>query len=268
VLHLLDESLEAFLRSEVPLPKRQVDISFDAPDDDWGAGITKPTVNLFLWDVRLSANEQHSGMQLVEDENGKKQRRPPLPRVACRYLVTAWTSEVRDEHQLLGSVLGTFLSNGIVAPEFLAGPYSEIRPLPSVLVAASDGRDNSDFWSALGGQLKPGLDLVLTATVDATRLAAVGPPVERYEVTVTDAGNGRTSEVSSVGGRVPEGTGPGLVRSSRGSARVDEEGQFLVRADSGDQVVVEGDGAPLEGKVPAKGAVEVRRAAPKRRRSK
>ena len=268
MLQLLDESLEVFLRSEVPLPKRQVDISFEAPDDDWGAGITKPTVNLFLWDVRLSANEQHSGMQLVEDENGKKHRRPPLPRVACRYLVTAWTTEVRDEHQLLGSVLGAFLANGILTPEFLAGPYSEIRPLPTILVAASDGRNNSDFWSALGGQLKPGLDLVLTATVDATKLAAVGPPVERYRVTVADTAGGSSSEVNSVAGRLPEDVKAGLVRSPRGTAPVDDKGRFLVRADSGDQVAVEGNGAPLEGKVPPKGAVEVRRPAAKRRRSK
>ena len=50
MLHLLDETLEAFLRAEVPLPARQVDVSFAAPDSEWGAAVTKPTVNLFLWE--------------------------------------------------------------------------------------------------------------------------------------------------------------------------------------------------------------------------
>jgi len=260
VLHLLDESLEAFLRSEVPLAKRQIDISFEAPDSDWGATVTRPTVNLFLWDIRLSADEQHAGMELIEDEDGNKHRRPPHPRVACRYLVTAWTSEVRDEHQLLGSVLATFLGNGQIDPEFLAGPYGAIRPVPSIAVAGPDGRDNSDFWSALGGQLKPGLDLVLTATVDVKTLAEVGPPVERYLFTLTDTAGERSSEMSSVGGRLDDEDAVGrLVRSPRGSSKVNEKGHFAVRADSGDELVVEGPDGPLEGKVPAKGEVKLRR---------
>jgi Pvc16 N-terminal domain len=257
VLHLLDESIEAFLRSEVPLPKRQVDVSFEAPDRDWGASVVKPTVNLYLWDIRLSADEQHAGMELIEDEDGNRHRRPPQPRVACRYLVTAWTSEVRDEHQLLGSVLTTFLGNGQIVPEFLAGPYEGIRPVPSIAVAGPEGRDNSDFWSALGGQLKPGLDLVLTATVDVKTLAEVGPPVERYRLMLTD--DERSSEVSSVGGRLDDEEAEGrLVRSPSGSSKVDEKGHFAVRADSGDLVVVEGDDHRLEGKVPPKGEVKVR----------
>ena len=40
-------------------------------------------------------------MEFVEEEGGRRWR-PPQPRVDCRYLVTAWTSEVRDEHRLLG----------------------------------------------------------------------------------------------------------------------------------------------------------------------
>ena len=52
MLHLLDESLEAFLRATVPLPRREVDVAFAAPDRDWAARVSRPTVNLYLWDVR------------------------------------------------------------------------------------------------------------------------------------------------------------------------------------------------------------------------
>ena len=52
MLHLLDESMEAFLRAEVPLSVRDVDVVFEAPDGDWAAGVSRPTVNLYLWDVR------------------------------------------------------------------------------------------------------------------------------------------------------------------------------------------------------------------------
>ena len=65
MLHLLDESLEAFLRAAVPLPKREIDVSFDAPDRDWGARVSRPTINLYLWDVRPNLEQRDSGMEVV-----------------------------------------------------------------------------------------------------------------------------------------------------------------------------------------------------------
>jgi hypothetical protein len=186
MLHLLDETLEAFFRAAVPLAEREVDVSFDAPDRDWGGAVTRPTVNLYLWDVRRNSDEREAGMQVVEDGDGRKHRRPPLPRIDCRYLVTAWTSDLRDEHALLGAVLETLLVSSEIAPEHLQGAYAPVRPLPSLQLVPADGSEKSDFWSALGGQLKPGLDLLVTATADAATRRAAGPPVERYELVLLD----------------------------------------------------------------------------------
>lgn len=183
MLNELDESLEAFLRASVPLPEHEVDVSFDAPDRDWGAHITRPTVNLFLWDLRRNVNEQDGGLELHADGGGRQVWSPPLPRIDCRYLVTAWTSEVGDEHSLLGAVLRACLLTSEIGPQYLMPRNAEIRPLPSLRVGMPDGKDTADFWSALGGQLKPGLDVVVTVTVDAAPTSDAGPPVERYELT-------------------------------------------------------------------------------------
>ena len=182
MLHLLDESLEAYLRAVVPLSPRAVDIVFDAPDGDWAAGVSRPTVNLYLWDVRPNMIERHWGAELIAQADGTRVRRDPLPRVDCRYLVTAWTTEVRDEHSLLGSVLSALLLNPVIQPEHLRGPFATVRPLPTVLLRSGDGSENSDFWSALGGQLKPGLDITVTATVDAAAVVEAGPPVADIEI--------------------------------------------------------------------------------------
>ena len=182
MLHLLDESLETFLRAAVPLSARDVDVVFDAPDGDWAAGISRPTVDLYLWDVRPNTTEREYGEELISRENGKLYRRDPLPRVDCRYLVTAWTTEVRDEHSLLGSVLSALLLHPVIDVEHLQGVFAEVRPLPRIRLQTGDGSENSDFWSALGGQLKPGLDLVVTATVDAAAMAVAGPPTETLVV--------------------------------------------------------------------------------------
>jgi len=255
VLNLLDESLETFLRKEVPLPTRSVDISFDAPDSDWSTGITKPTVNLYLWDVRRNSADAQSGFEVVVDEEGNKTRQKPKPRVDCRYLVTAWTTEMQDEHALLGQVLAAMLDHDFLPPEHLAELYAKVEPIPTLSIASADGKDQSDFWSALGGQLKPGLDLLVTATVDAGIAWEVGPPVDRYEMEIRDTTvDGAVSEAFLVGGRTdaPPGT---PVSSPGGAARVGEDGTFLIRAQPGDDVVVNGD-KPARGKVPKQGPVK------------
>jgi hypothetical protein len=186
VLNLVDQSLEAFLRAEVPLPANQIDISFVAPDRDWAARTTKPTVSLYLWDVRVNLRERESGVEVFRDEDGTVRRQVPKPRMDLRYLVTAWTNDVRDEHQLLGSVLGALYSQRELPLDYLAKGYAEVRPVPAMTVAQPDARDSADFWSALGGRLKPGLDLIVTATLDVALAHEVGPPVLRYEVEIED----------------------------------------------------------------------------------
>jgi hypothetical protein len=260
MLNLLDESLEEFLRAVVPLPKREIDISFDAPDKDWSARVSRPTINMYLWDVRRNVSERELGLETVHDENGRPHRRTPLPRVDCRYLVTAWTSDTRDEHSLLGATMAALLLHDEIEAEYLQGVYRDVRPVPSIEIAAGDGRENSDFWSALGGQLKPGLDVTVTATVDSALLVAAGPPVHRYAI-ITTAGDAAPEERLFVGGRTDQQPGT-LVSTPHGAAEVDEDGKFLLPAEVGDKVTVNG---AERGEIAATGPVELK-APPKRKR--
>jgi hypothetical protein len=241
VLNLLDESLEGFLRAVVPLPTKDVDISFDAPDAEWSAGVTKPTVNLYLWDLRQSVERRESGVEVVELDGVLIRRRPP-PQVDCRYLVTAWTSEVRDEHALLGAVLGALLQHDHLGPEYLQGAYAPVRPVPRLTVASPDVKDTADFWSAVGGQLKPGLDLQVTATVDVALTTAVGPPVEEFDVVLRDLYvRARASDQRLVGATAGPDRAGARVTSPRGSSFVDSDGRYVVRAGSVDEVAVDDD---------------------------
>ncbi|GIE94793.1 DUF4255 domain-containing protein [Paractinoplanes rishiriensis] len=214
MLHLLDETLETFLREVVPLPARDVDVAFDAPDGEWSAALsTRPTVDLYLWDIRPNLSERDFG-EVVVEEDGRRYRRDPLPRVDCRYLVTAWTSEVHDEHSLLGDVLTALLLHPVIDAEHLRGVFSTVRPLPTLRLRSGDGSENSDFWSALGGQLKPGLDLVVTVTVDAALRAKAGPPTQQV---VVKAGDGAVQPVRTTG--TPPAASSGKAgRNGRGSA--------------------------------------------------
>jgi hypothetical protein len=74
------------------------------------------------------------------------------------------------------------LLHPVIKPDHLSGGLRELEPPPSVHLRTGDGAENSDFWSALGGQLKPGLDVVITTTVDASLLTLAEPAVAEVVV--------------------------------------------------------------------------------------
>lgn len=250
MLHLLDEALEALLRERVPLDTGDVDITFRSPTAEWGVGLTRPTVNLFLWGVNLSASYASAGMPLVEQE-GRLGRRTPLPRIECSYLATAWTTEVRDEHQLLGAVLAVALTDTELPDDVLPDPLRSL-PRPTIAMSRAETPRSAEFWSAVGGRLKPGLDLLVTATVDAGVIAGVGPPVTAHELRVR--GGGASSGRRVVAGTAPATAAGKVVRSPRGVTRVGPDGRFAVPGRPGDVVIVE-DQPSRAGTVPDAGPV-------------
>ncbi|MFQ5382433.1 MAG: Pvc16 family protein, partial [Dehalococcoidia bacterium] len=48
----VDESLRSLLIADVPLDPASVDITFERPTREWSSRLSRPTVNLFLADVR------------------------------------------------------------------------------------------------------------------------------------------------------------------------------------------------------------------------
>ena len=181
MIQFVDEAIEALFRLAVPLPEAVADISFAAPARAWGAAITRPTVNIFLWDVRRNQGLSSTGLGQQWTDGQRVLRRPTDPVVDLRYLVTAWAAEERDEHQLLGSVLRCVLSNstfpGSVMPSALAG-----APFVRLALANEEARVPGEFWSSLDGQLKPGLQVVVTLPVAVFEWLPAAPPAESVSV--------------------------------------------------------------------------------------
>ncbi|MFB6813038.1 DUF4255 domain-containing protein [Streptomyces sp. NPDC056347] len=199
MIHEVDDVLRALIRAEV-LGGGQIAVVFDAPTREWAAKVNAPMVNLYLYDIREDMRRRERGLHNDYDERGTiiARRRPPRF-FKLSYLITAWTKRPEDEHRLLSSLLGCLLRYEALPPDRMAGTLAEIgAPVPmSIALPPPEDRSFADVWSALGGELKPSLDLVVSVPVTASPSYAVGPPVgdEGLEARFGDV-PGRTEPVS------------------------------------------------------------------------
>ncbi len=165
----VDAALEALVRRDV-LNGARVEVVFDAPTKDWVARRNSPAINIYLYDIRedLSRREvsrtqfREPGSQVVTEH------RLPARRFRLSYLVTAWTQRPEDEHRLLSACLATLVRNEFIPLDLVAGSLAA-SPFPVILSVAMPlpaERSIADVWSALGGELKPSLDLTAIAPLD------------------------------------------------------------------------------------------------------
>lgn len=178
VIHEIDEALIGLLRARAALGKG-VEVAFEAPTRDWAAGRNAPTINAYLYNIREDTARHEYGMISVRDESGiVVQRRRPTRYFRLSYLVTCWTKRAVDEHRLLSSVLGCLLDTEVL-PMTGSGALAALGlPVPlTVAVPPENAGSASDIWSALGGTLKPSLDVVVTAPYPAASGSPVAPPV-------------------------------------------------------------------------------------------
>lgn len=252
MLELVDESLEAFFRAVTPLSATDIDVSFDAPDREWAAKLSRPTVNLFLWDIRRSATRSRSGMQTTQTANGTVHRLA-APVIELRYVITAWTSDQGDERSLLAGLLRAILSNNGIPREFLPAAYDGFEA-PTLTIARA-GEDHMDVMRLIEGQLKPGINMMLATEFDIGRDRPAGPPVEGIETSVGRVGGPRGDAHRRIAGEITDPAAVGaLVRSPIDATFVNPAGRFLLRAAAGDEIVVETD-PPRVGTVPDRGGI-------------
>jgi Pvc16 N-terminal domain len=174
----LDEALKALVRRDAP-DCSKAELVLEAPTKDWAARRNAPTVNLYLYDIREDLRRRERGLSAEIDDDGKIVSRRPGPRYfKLSYLVTAWTNRPEDEHRLLASLLRCFLLHDAMPEDLVSGTLAETgRPLPlTVGMPPPEDRAFADVWSALGGELKPSLDVVVVAPMETGIVYAAKPP--------------------------------------------------------------------------------------------
>jgi hypothetical protein len=178
VIPEIDEALFNLLRTGA-VPDKGVEVAFEAPTRDWAARRNGPAVNAYLYDIREETSRRNGGIQDVRNDQGLiVGRRRPVRFFRLSYLLTSWTKRAQDEHRLLAAVLGCLLNTDALP---LTGDGALARfgasiPL-SVAVPPQESRSLADIWSALGGDLKPSLDVVIVAPFPNQTDEPVAPPV-------------------------------------------------------------------------------------------
>jgi hypothetical protein len=183
----IDDTMKELLVQKVPIDITAIDIKFEMPTKDWATGVSKPTINLFLYDVRENHELRNNQRYLQRSGSSAIERRAPA-RVDFTYLITAWTTDVSDEHQLLGRVLLALLRYPILPDEVLKGAM-QTQPLPlQAWIAQPERTPNAwDFWSSLDGRLKAGISYVVTASLEPYPVEEVGLVTEKI-VTFEETG--------------------------------------------------------------------------------
>ena len=165
----LDEILRQYLIRELPIKNSEVDIAFNQPKREWSARISRPTLNLFLYDVRENTKlRQHNPAFEIErtPQGVAVQRRRPI-RVDLYYMITAWATEPEDEHRLMGRTLMALSRYANIPEELLTDSFSDQpAPIPITVAQRELLEKPTDLWGVLDNELRPALGCLLTIALN------------------------------------------------------------------------------------------------------
>jgi hypothetical protein len=185
----LDEALRKLLVRELPVKNGEVDIQFHQPRREWSAKLSRPTLNLFLYDLRENLKLRYTaqGWDIERRSDGTAiQKRKPF-RADLHYIITAWANEPEDEHRLLARTLMALFRVPELPMDILPESLRD-QPAPiSLKVAQYDTSQNlTDLWSAMDNELRPAIICMVTLALNPYE-AITGPLVRTRELRIGQA---------------------------------------------------------------------------------
>lgn len=175
----LDDALRELLIREMPIKNNEIDISFGQPNKEWSSRLSRPTLNVFLHDIREnpSLRRDQNFSEVERRTDSVVQRRPPH-RIAMHYLVTAWATAPEDEHRMLARALLALLRHQELPEDLLPeGLQDQPSPIPLKVAQADALEKPSDFWSVVDNQQRPGI--TFSATLAFNPYTPIVKPVTR-----------------------------------------------------------------------------------------
>ena len=235
----LRTSLEHVLFDAGGIDSQDIDIKFWGPRKEWIDSLTRPTINLFLFDIQENTEKRETNMQ-TSRSNGTAERRLPPRRIDLRYMVSVLTTEIEDEHELLWRVLATLMKYQQLPPEVLPESLRSVEPPITTRIGEKEESGRLlEIWNALGTPPHPALCYIVTAPLDldvAIQAPLVLTRTARYVRTVA-SGRAEVETDTHIGGVVRDKNGERLAgvtiklenSGSGDDCTTDQNGQFVLR---------------------------------------
>ncbi len=248
----LDRTIESLLTAEIPIQNGEIDVKFDQPTREWSARLSRPTINLFLYDLRENNMLRQHQWERVMEANGRSQpynpsqKRTPF-RVDCHYMLTAWGADPLDEHHLLTRAMLALFRYPILTSKQLIGELDNQENQPFKLqtrLASHDKLTNpAELWGAMDNEMRPSISYIVTLALDPWT-AVTGPAVRTFTMNTGQADllptehhlQDKTAVTNAtIGGIITESQEPqsGLqvtVKESGQSTISDDNGRFILGA--------------------------------------
>jgi hypothetical protein len=169
VINEVDKALRTFVTS-APGAREGLEVVFDSPSRKWQSDLsTTPTINFCLYDVKEDAKQRQIGQTPVRNERNRIIGFQPPPVIyRLSYIASAWsgTGDPVEDHELLGWLLYTFAGLKQLPPSTLTGSLGRwgVAYL-TVCQPALDARPTPHSLAALNGEVRPTLEIVVSAPV-------------------------------------------------------------------------------------------------------
>lgn len=225
----LDESLRRLLIRELPIKNGEVQIEFDQPKREWSARLSRPTLNLFLYDLRENNTLRQPEWQIERNGDGTATKRRTPARIDLHYVITAWATEPADEHRLLARTLLALLRHATLPDEILVDSLqAQPTPIPLRVAQAEELTKPTDLWGVLDNELRPAISCLITLSLNPYQ-AVSGPVVRTRELRFHLDDASAPDRIWLVGGTVRGGT-PTQVTLVETGARiaVEPNGTFVI----------------------------------------
>ncbi len=201
----VDESLRSLLVADMPIERNEIDISFDRPTREWSGRLSKPTLNLFLMDMREHPMLRNDVPEITRQADGSARRAVPSRRIDLSYTVTAWAREAEDEHRILSRILATMFRHNRIPEDYLAGQLANTTTNVLTRIMPPDHLTKpADFWGVMDNELHSNLMWVITAPLEAFA-PTTGPIVRTAEFRFSRPDADWMENTFTVGGTVHAG---------------------------------------------------------------
>ncbi|GJL61820.1 MAG: hypothetical protein NPIRA04_04740 [Nitrospirales bacterium] len=181
----LDETIKRVIHQKAGFSPEEVEIAFDQPTGTWANALTRPTLNCYLYDIRENLDLRNYEVTRESLPEGKIREALSPMWLDLTYIITAWTTVVEDEHEILWRAIAALANTNPIPWELCEEPLkAQPVPIETQTAQVTEALSNlSDLWNVMDNQLKPAFNHRVTLAMDRD-LTVIYPMVLTKQVSV------------------------------------------------------------------------------------